>query len=373
MNITIVGGSNGVLKHSYAVKLKNQGYNVNNKAIGATNSIYSLVQLHKTNILDSTDVLIYEYFVNDNNHYFAGVNNVERVRKTLIDIVNLCHTTKTRLMFIFIYNKSHVTKNKYDASEMYKMYKQFVASYDIFHIDVLELLSKNPGSLGKYHESNSHLSSHGMDILTNEIIKNLQNVHHPVIIDSNSYIGFNGITIAKISDHLNSELFTNSLVKVEYIQLTPKDELIITFDSPTTILALEFLCDNNSGYIQLDNGEQIIQKFTLKNDPFVTVKNKKMLSIITFNDKIFQHSNTLKISVIKHHKINKSLYDKERFSGDRNDTNINTTFKLSSLLITDNASISSIEHVRGDRSKTSALCMPSASSTASVESGPGKK
>ncbi len=50
MSIANIGGSNSVLKHSYTNKLKQNDYNIKNYGIGATNSIYGLIQLIKNDI-----------------------------------------------------------------------------------------------------------------------------------------------------------------------------------------------------------------------------------------------------------------------------------------------------------------------------------
>ena len=53
MSIATIGGSNSVLKHSYTNKLKQNDYNIKNYGIGATNSIYGLIQLIKHDIINT--------------------------------------------------------------------------------------------------------------------------------------------------------------------------------------------------------------------------------------------------------------------------------------------------------------------------------
>ena len=38
----------------------------------------------------------------------------------------------------------------------------------------------------------------------------------------------------------------------------------IEFDKATVLLAVEYLCDNGSGFIEINNSYQVIQKNTLK-------------------------------------------------------------------------------------------------------------
>jgi hypothetical protein len=143
-NIAIVGGSNSVLQESYVNILTNTNTNTNtnevgpnkvdpnkvgpnkfiidNKAIGATSSIYGLLQIQKYDLIKKNDLLIYEYFVNDNNHFFQGINSPERVKKTLTYIIQQCQLYQTHLLIIMIYNKLDYTKHMYSTSPMFNMY-----------------------------------------------------------------------------------------------------------------------------------------------------------------------------------------------------------------------------------------------------------
>ena len=113
MKIANIGGSNSVLKHSYTNKLKQNNYNFKNYGVGATNSIYGIIQLIKNDLINKYDLIIYEYFINDNNHFFQNINNIDRVEKTLKEITNMCIRSNTKLLFIYIYNKDDKINDNY--------------------------------------------------------------------------------------------------------------------------------------------------------------------------------------------------------------------------------------------------------------------
>jgi len=159
MKIANVGGSNSVLKASYTNIIPSKyGIAINNKGIGATNSIYALINIIKYDLIKQNDLLIFEYFVNDNNHYFQGINNVKRICKTLAEIVNMCIKWKTKLLFVLIYNKNHQLENKYETSPVYQLYKNIIEKYRIPSIDMYDVLyskfnDKWVTHSGEYHST----------------------------------------------------------------------------------------------------------------------------------------------------------------------------------------------------------------------------
>jgi len=340
MSIANIGGSNSVLKHSYTNKLKQNDYNIKNYGIGATNSIYALIQLIKNDIINQFDLIIYEYFVNDNNHFFQNINNIDRVEKTLIEIINMCIRSNTKLLFIYIYNKDHKINNKYLNSPMYLLYKNFSKKYNITTIDMFELLhSKFEEKWVNYYQDQTHLSDEGMNVLYTEIKDKLKITTVPRVISDNNYNGFNLLKLIPISKHSNTVNYTNSLINIDYFEIL--DEIKIKFNKKTTILAIEYLCDIDSGYIQLSNSKNTIQKNLLKNENFVLEKKKKMASLITMNKKVLEDDNYLVIKNIKYTEIDENIYDKERETYE-NKTNKTTSLKIISILFTNNANIINI-------------------------------
>ena len=339
MRIAIIGGSNSVLKHSYTNKLKQYNYNIKNYGIGATNSIYGLIQLIKNDIINKYDLIIYEYFINDNNHFFQNINNIDRVEKTLIEITNMCVRSNTKLLFIYIYNYSHKINNNYSNSQMYSLYKNFSKKYKITTIDVYELLhSKYEEKWVNYYQDVNHLSNKGMDILYKEIIEKLE-ITVPIIISDNNYNGFHLLKLIPIRKYLNTVNYTNSLINIDYFEIL--DEIKINFNKKTTILAIEYICDIDYGYIQLSNSKNTVQKNLLKNENFVFKKKKKMASLITMNQKLLEDGNYLVIKNIKYTEIDKNIYDKEKKTYE-NKSNKSTSFKIISILVTNNANIINI-------------------------------
>jgi hypothetical protein len=220
---------------------------------------------------------------------------------------------------------------------MYSLYKNFSKNYNITTIDVFELLhSKFKEKWVNYYENPSHLSAKGMDILYTEIIDKLKITEVPKVLSNNNYNGFNLLKLIPISTYFDTVNYTNSLINVDYCEIF--DEIKIKFNKITTILSIEYICDTDSGYIQLSNSKNTIQKNSLKKDNFVLQRKKMMGAIITMNNKLLEKDDCLVIKNIKHTEIDKKIYDRERITHE-NRTNRNTSFKIISILVSDNANI----------------------------------
>ena len=343
MRIVNIGGSNSIRKQSYTYKLIKTNHNLLNYGIGAAGSIYGLIQLIKNKAIGNCDTIIYDYFTNDNNHFRKGINKVSRVNKTLIELVNLCIENNIKLLFVYIYNRDDKINGLYDKSPMYSFYKDFSKKYNITTIDVYDLLySKYKDEWSEYYLDGSHLSDEGMDILHDEIVDKLKVVTVPKIIKGNDYNGFNGLNLIKIDNHLKTENFSNSLIDVNYFEI--KNELKIKFNKKTSILAIEYLCDIDSGLIEMSNNVNKIQKNTLKNQDFIFKKGKKLASIITTNKKPLKEDDCLSIKNISFKNLNKSIFDNEKpgHTRPRKKRKESTFLKIISILVTDNADIKSI-------------------------------
>lgn len=372
MKIAIVGGSNSVIKESYVNLLTSVAgtsvacsgtsvadctYIIDNKAIGATSSIYGLLQIQKYDLIKENDLLIFEYFVNDNNHYFQGINSVERVRKTLISIINQCIKENKKMLIIMIYNKADQSVNmikstnansnhcnsvlfsRYSASPMFNLYTDIIKTYEIPFIDMYHVFYRKVlGRWTYYYQDDTHLNLAGMTILKEEIMKKiptLQCITYKPNLDYNAYDNLSLIQVAAtIADNKDQRTFSNALVNIQYLIIN--DSLTLNFDAPTELLAIEYICDQQAGYIEVSTDKTVIQKNTLKEEDFVLKRNKTMVALITFNKRIFEPATSYSIRVIKPKELNKDLYDREKVTSE-NFLVRNTNFKIASLLVTNQA------------------------------------
>ena len=365
MKIAIVGGSNSVLQESYANMIsvanppisvptnpytnphsKRMPLYIDNKAIGATNSLYSLLQIQKYNLLEKNDLLIHEYFVNDNNHYFQDINTPERTQKVLLTIILECMKAQKKLLIVMIYNRADHRAGKYSQSPIFTIYTNLIRQFNIPFIDMYHVLyRKASGNWFHYYKDDTHLNLAGMQLLSEEIVKRLPLIPFLTLcldhcIDTNlpleTYEQLNVIALYDNAKLLNktykTHTLTNSLVNISYLVIT--DTLQLNFDKLTEILAIEYVCDQNSGYISISD----IQKNTLKAEKLVLIQNKPLVSCITFNTHTFTPAINYTISIIQPKDLHPSHYDRERKTYETLKSRP-TNFKIASLLVTNGAKL----------------------------------
>lgn len=349
MKIAIVGGSNSVLKESYANTLSGANtlsrIHIDNKAIGMTNSMYALLQLEKYNLLQHNDILIHEYFVNDNNHYFQGINSPERTKKTLLTIIQQCMINQKKLLLILIYNRADKIAGKYSQSPIFTIYTELIKQYNIPFIDMYHVLYlKAANNWPLYYKDDTHLSLAGMATLKDEVLKKILTLSYltpSIDLQSEIYQELSVVSLVSsilidnpILDKHIIKTLKNNLVNISYLVIT--DSITLNFDKPTEILAIEYVCDQRSGYIEIKTNKIIIQKNTLKTDKLVLTDNKPIVSCITFNVKQFQPATTYTITMIQPKDLHPNYYDRERNTYETfHDRQSN--FKIASLLVTNDA------------------------------------
>jgi hypothetical protein len=315
-----------------------------------TNSLYSLLQIHKYDLLQTNDVLIYEYFVNDNNHYFQGLNAPERVKKNLLTVIQACIKNQKKLLIIMIYNRADQLAGKYSRSPIFTVYTDLIKYYNIPFIDMYYVFCRK--ALTKwvqYYKDDTHLNLAGMVLLKDEILAKLPTLAPPHIAPpilnpsvTDTYYQLCVVPLVDRSTNIFQNKYSiktlqNSLVNIEYLVVT--DSITVNFDKPAELLALEYVCDQRSGYIDIStnaSNDNHIQKNTLKAENLVLLENKPMVAVITFNTHTFTPATSYTISMIQAKDLHPSHYDREKNTYDTLKHRV-TNFKIASLLVTNGA------------------------------------
>ena len=403
MKVALIGGSNGLTQESYSRLLsRTRGIEFNNFAIGGVTSIFGIIQMVKYDVARHHDVVIVEYYVNDCVHYHYSPDklkpSIEMTKKVLVELVNFCSLSKTRLIFINICPACFENGDQWKNSKMRNFYNSFLKEHDITHIDALDLFrehfydhlmepetglsmypkEKNINDPGNKHWhifyktfdpvlpngniDSIHLSAFGSSILYSHLLPKLLTSRIPKYISLES--SFNKPNVIQFKDVENSKNFKNSLVNVDYIQVFKNIDLI--FDKETSVLAVEYLCEKDSGYIELDNKNRKISKCLLMNE-FV-IKNKegkhvqthhqsKFISNLTFRS-VPSESNLLKIKLIKEPEVDRKYFEEDinhlvKIPESIADEQNNQVFNLVSIMVTNNANLLSfkIDNLKEDDGK----------------------
>ena len=294
--ISILGGSNAIVHNAYPTLLNIDNHIINNYAIGGTTSIVSLIQNEFYKICENSDVILFEYYLNDIQRFRSSNNSVDKIENSLKAFLNKVAKYNKKIIFILI---THLNYTKFN--QILDTYNKIIQLYDITYIDVWKLLINKDKR--KYYMDKGHLNKKGMEILAKKIeylIQNnkINNIHknYSSLYDSCKYLHFVENTIR----------FKNSLIDIQYLPI--HDKYKIDFDKNVDILAIDYLCDVNHGFIEFISNDQIIRKNTMQYKSIVVLRKKPMRSILTFYNKFKKHVNKLLIKHIKNKDI--KTYDK---------------------------------------------------------------
>lgn len=326
--VSVVGGSNCVIGRYLEKSFQKENFNFKNYSIGSTSSIYGLLNILKHNIIKDSDVLIFEYHLNDTNWGWAGWNNVEKVKSTLEYIILSCFKNKTKLIFLLFYRKSLLKNFIYKHSPIHEVYIDYIKKYNIPFIDVRDYL---PEDTNGFYRDENHLSLKSHEIIARKIKNILPKLNFLENIDELIKTKFKPKTL-KAEDLFGSCLkFKNNLIESDYFEISDYNEIILPESSK--ILAIEFLCDQKSGLIEISNGFEKIQKRTKRVAKFIR-DGKTISSILIFESKILQASNFYSFKIISADQLDKEILDQNTPPKDRyiSSSDKDSSFKLVSLL-----------------------------------------
>lgn len=346
--IAIVGGSNSVMKGSYAWQLVDH-HGAENFSIGGTYGIHGLMNIIKHDIFHKYNTIIFEYSLNDIIYYDRFKrNDLNRIENTLTYIIKRCHQHNTKLIFIYNYRITDV--NGFKNNEVFKLYRNIAKKYNIFSIDVLEqLLNKGDYESIKreFFLDNIHLNEAGMQILYNVIIKYFPNFTVPQYLGNDSEIKFDQIKLHELGDFLPCETFSNQLLSRQFYGIT--NNLCIEFDKPTEILSIEFLSNKDSKYIEIKNSQSKLHKYLAYSKQYTRRTGKWVCSLILFHRQKLGESKFFKIKNISLNDVDLKIYDFLHFEPPERREILNTSCfqvtsaNLTSILISNDANIISIK------------------------------
>lgn len=344
--IAIVGGSNSVMKGSYAWQLV-ESHGAKNFSIGATYSMHGLMNIIKDDIIRNYDTIVFDYSLNDIIFMYRNSNDLNRIENTLTYIIKRCHQYNTKLIFIYNY---HITNlNRFKNSEVFKLYRNIAEKYNIFSIDILEQLPNkedNKNIKQEFFLDDRHLNEAGMQILYSVIVKYFPNFTVPQYLDHDSEIKFDKIRLHELGNFLPSETFSNQLLTRQFYSIT--NNLCIEFDKPTKILSIEFLSNKDSKYIEIKNSQNKLHKYLAFAKKHTQKTGKWVCSLILFHRQKLAESKFFEIKNISLNDVDLKIYDFLHTEKPEHSEILNascaqiTPANLTSILISNDANIISI-------------------------------
>lgn len=288
LKISIVGGSNSVIRKGYAKYLERDLGEINNQttslkyfSLGGVPNIFGLVQQDRFDIAGQSDVIFYEYCVNDRHIVELEQYSLELAGKSLEGFIRKCQKSNPNcliVILIFGVNQDNYYQNSCALSELYESIGKY---YSLPVVNVTTLLKEKSGldfvkSLYSDKDDAHYTRPHGVKVVSQLIIEQLKQKN---VINSGKLV--QDSSIAKALQPIYEDNFENlaffedfdqvnlfsSKPKVSVFQNTVFKERNFSFyqgDSCKFLLkgrlaAIFIKSDPNDGFVKIDfNSQQIV-------------------------------------------------------------------------------------------------------------------
>ncbi|MEM8831296.1 MAG: SGNH/GDSL hydrolase family protein [Cyanobacteria bacterium P01_G01_bin.19] len=184
--ISIVGGSNSVIRKGYAKYLNSYlrevtGLDTSLKyySLGGVTNLYSLIQQERYNIAAKSDIIFFEYCVNDRHAIEVDCSSLELTGKSLEGFIRKARIANPRcsiILLIFGINLASYYENHCYLSELYESIGK---QYNLPVVNITRLLSQDGTvdfikSLYNDKDHAHYTRPEGVQIVSQEIINELK-------------------------------------------------------------------------------------------------------------------------------------------------------------------------------------------------------
>ena len=152
LTASIVGGSNSVMRKGYAKYLSEYLYettslntSIEYYSLGGVPNIFGTIQEDRHNLAAKSDIIFFEYCVNDRHAIETGNYSLELVEKSLEGFIRKCQKSNPRCLIVIII--FGVNKDDYysQACKIEEVYESIARHYSLPVINLTELFRQQSG------------------------------------------------------------------------------------------------------------------------------------------------------------------------------------------------------------------------------------
>lgn len=287
LNVSFVGGSNSVMRRGYAKylsnylgKLTSQNTSIKYYSLGGVPNIFGVIQEERYNIAQQSDIIFFEYCVNDRHAIETNNYSLELVGKSLEGFIQKCQKSNPYcliVLLIFGVNKEEYYQNKCAISELYQSIGKY---YRLPTIDLTKLLTEQKGinfikSLYGEKDEAHYTRPDGVKIVAQTIveqldkigiIKTLKSEKKLPIISNNQVLyqdNFNNLAFFDkfeqgdfFKDSIKPSIYQNTVFREQNFSLLPGNSL--RFLLKGQLAAIYIKSDLKDGMIEINHGKQKI-------------------------------------------------------------------------------------------------------------------
>ena len=238
LNISIVGGSNSVMRRGYGKYLNNYIGQASSfptflkyYALGGVPNIFGTIQQERHDIAAHSDVIFFEYCVNDRHAIDKDHLSLDAAGKSLEGFIRKVHKSNPKcliVILIFGINLEDFYQNYCHLSELYESVGRH---YNLPVINVTKLLSKSSGlnyvrSLYNDKDHAHYTRPEGVQVVAQTIVTELTKTINLKSFDKNQRLTTSKIKVSQIkpiyADNLEDLAFVEKFDDSNYFQKKPK-------------------------------------------------------------------------------------------------------------------------------------------------------
>ena len=285
LKISIVGGSNSVMRRGYVKylsselsKLTSKTTSVNYYSLGGVPNIFGTIQEDRHDIANQSDLIFFEYCVNDRHAIETGNYSLELVEKSLEGFIRKCQKSNPYcliVLLLFGVNKAEYYQNECSLSQVYHSIGE---RYCLPIVDLTQILSESKGidfikSLYDGKDVAHYSRPEGVKVVSQTIVKQLNKVGiiSSLKSEKNSPRGLNIQPLNRDNfeklaffDNFESANFFDRPPKVSVYQnsvyreknFTLSDGNFLRFRLKGQLAAIYIKSDLNDGFIEINCGEK---------------------------------------------------------------------------------------------------------------------
>ncbi|MEM8676262.1 MAG: SGNH/GDSL hydrolase family protein [Cyanobacteria bacterium P01_G01_bin.67] len=316
--VAIVGGSNSVMRRGYAKylneelsKTTSQSTLLKYYSLGGVPSIFSLIQQYRHNIALKSNLIFFEYCINDRHAIKIGHYSLELAGKSLEGFIRSCQRANPNCLIVILIFGINLDTYYHNHCALSELYETIAARYCLPVVNLTKLLSQKKGlsfvkSLYNDADEAHYTRPHGVKVVSQTIVNHLSQIgitnnlklkkNFPLPTVMRPIYPENFANLAFFDNFEEGNFFThqpkvavfqNTVFREQHFTIYPGNSL--RFLLKGRFMALFIKSDLNDGLINIDFDDQRIVASSYC--PWVNKIRSQNINLITLPLRRFSASN----------------------------------------------------------------------------------
>ena len=309
INVSIVGGSNSVMRRGYAKYLDSYLREITSRStslkyysLGGVPNIFGAIQQDRYDIASNSNIIFFEYCVNDRHAIEIDQYSLKLAGKSLEGFIRKCQRSNPNCLVVILIFGINLDNFYHNHCALSELYKKVGSYYSLPVIDLTKLLVKKADlnfikSLYSEKDHAHYTRPHGVKIVSQAIVKQLKRTGVISKLKSNQRQA-EAVPIKPIyPDNFENLTFFESFERGNFFDARPKVSVYrntvfreenytiyqgncLKFSLKGKLMAIFVKSDLGDGFIKIDFGSQ--QIVTSSYSSWVNrIKPQNVINLIT--------------------------------------------------------------------------------------------